>query len=149
MRGSVVNTRFRGMKTSSSHSCASSSSKRLLRGGIKGLACRAAVGRAMMRTPGACTGTIIHSQRLLPGGSSSRPVISTSSTKGVLVCMDTLPLTTMPSVVSWINRIATRLLGSSRSRWPMSGPPEANVRKRPLRANAFRYASAASISWGD
>ena len=54
---SVRNTRSHGTSTSSSHSCPSSSSKRLLSGARNGFPWRAETLRQTTVTPGAATGT--------------------------------------------------------------------------------------------
>ena len=116
----------------------SSSSNRLLRGDRNGFSCLVAMRRDTTLRPGAFTGTMNHRFLPLPGGSSSRLVISRSSAKGVLVCIWILPDMTMPSSDSLTSRMAARWLSSSRSRVPISGPPPAKVRNRPLSLSESR-----------
>ena len=55
--GSVKKTLSQGMQTLSSHICALSSSKRLLRGAMNAFLCLTAILRQTTVTPGAATGT--------------------------------------------------------------------------------------------
>ena len=123
--GSPVKTRERGTKTSSSQTIESSSSNRLLKGDRNGFSCLTTGRRDTTRTPRAFTGTMNHRCLPLPGGNSPMLPTSRSSAKGVLVCIWILPVTTIPSAVSLTRRSATRSLSASRSRVPISGPPEA------------------------
>ena len=120
------------MKTSSIQTIESSSSNRLLKGERKRFGCLATARRDTTRRPGAFTGTMNQRCLPLPGGNSSRLVISRSSAKGVLVCIWILPDITMPSADSLTRRSAARWLSSSRSLVPMSGPPPAKVRNLPV-----------------
>src|SRR3989304_4364238 len=72
-------------------------------------------------------------------------VTSTSSAKGVLVCIATLPLITRPSSRSLTTRTDARSFSSSRKRKPTGGPPLEKVRKRPVRALMSRWAALALL----